>query len=99
MKSKILVFIVALALVVSCFTVCASAEGGEYLLEFDKNEDFIGTVNANALELSRGDNALDLTITGEVHPLIWMALGVDTGKSATPLDANEYKFMKIRYNS
>lgn len=35
----------------------------------------------------------------KLHPLFWFGLGAENTKCETPLNASEYKYMKIRYNS
>ncbi len=97
---KIALSLVLVMLVTAIFSVTVlAAEGDEYVITFASAEEYPDILHVDSMDVAVEEEVLKLTFTGATHPLFWFGLGASGTKNETPLNASEYKYMKIRYNS
>lgn len=95
---KIAFSLILVIVVTAIFSVNVFA-ADEYVITFNSVEEYPDILHVDSMEVAIEEDALKLTLTGETHPLFWFGLGAENTKCETPLNASEYKYMKIRYNS
>lgn len=96
--AKITLLALLVALVAAMVPVNIFA-ADEYVITFNSVDEYPDILHVDSMDIAIEEDALKFTLTGGTHPLFWFGVGAEGTKNETPINASEYKYMKIRYKS